>query len=1146
MYSNLLIIYKTKNKIFDDFNNIRFFKDDTYVVFLNNDDSNEDKNNVIKTIKDKFQDNFNNVGIMLYGFENSSKIEIDIDFLKQIKTLMKSSRIDLFNCVLDYRMQKKIQSLIPLIDNTNRIFFACGNKDGFKLNTIINNNSINSVYDIYTDEIDCKQLYFQLKLVNMIKFDEISFDNKPLGLLIVASNVENIDYLLDCINNNILIFKYDIEISLEEFYFKLFNFLREAENNNLEKNSLELFGIIGHNYDVFKICKDAQIDHYNYKNIEQCQFLINIIEYVKQYLKSPARLDLMACKLGNDKNFQKIFNIIETITDIKIAFSTDNTGNDIDSNWMLEKYDINLLTTYFIPETNMKLRESKIIIKLINFNSLTIVSNDPSATFTDLGNQLINNNSNLGFLAKGLVDLFNIYFAGKSLLEIISSINDIIGFIPGPIGFISGLVGAGLSIAIYQQKLANGQVSELDTLDMVMGCIGSVFSVIPGAKAGAKLATNAVKIASKSATRITTKVVNGLSIGYVGLSVSHITVISQTLDILKQSLGASNKYKNAINYISSYGRDVAKKYVPNYVKIVDIYNQIATIESIIGNATGGYSIDTDANISLSPSRQCLIDCIVALSNNLASNPDILCGRDSNSVNVDYGTILGLFYGTLSINSDNINWDNTVSIDKLNKGIFIDNETKIYTGTITTITLNPMSAVILKNKLGIQLFQAYNNDYNTTKYLTLNLPYDSYNISCSTYSSQMINLFENLNPGSIKLYNNNNCIAIVNIGDYNGLDQINILNNPIGLYGRGCIKTTSFLATSMSISPNTNVVLLTNEPNSIYQNDDPNSVICAWSNNTSDNMTINLKDILTNFGNPTNIYLGISLINNNVYKYGKTVRLMYQDTTSRMINVSEIMVKKSGFYIEGGQLKFNRLQHKLNFNPTSINFSSVYIYGSNYINDSNIDTYGQTSQSVMPWIDIKLDNNYNKYIDSFHLINRKDACQDRIIGARFAVFDTHRYLTWMSDPITQVSLEYDLPILGGLRFNLVKITSQVKSQFITWINFTDVLNNAFGFFTNPSVSINYNRDIIFNNYTGVAYLELPTYFNIPLLYRKLCFWSNNDLTGSLIDLSIIKDKNNQSDPTNYTTVFQSNRVLSNKSVINSIFGNNYYEIDLWKK
>jgi len=233
MYSNLLIIHKPFDSK-DNVNDLRIFNSDTYIVSTNNQNTITEINDIFLKIVDQFGEKyFKNVGLMLYGFtdkvnfqdyvflNNESDNSYMINYLSKLKSCMKFNRIDLFNTFLNYNNLLELQNLIN--QSNKDLLFSCScNDDIYNLNMLVFFDKIIPTMNVYSTPLNIKNLYFVENFDSSFNFNIINLDNEPTGLLLAPQHIENIDFLLDnCTYTSLLVFKYDINWSFEDFTMNL-------------------------------------------------------------------------------------------------------------------------------------------------------------------------------------------------------------------------------------------------------------------------------------------------------------------------------------------------------------------------------------------------------------------------------------------------------------------------------------------------------------------------------------------------------------------------------------------------------------------------------------------------------------------------------------------------------------------------------------------------------------------------------------------------------------------------------------------------------------------------------------------------------------------------------------------------------------
>lgn len=190
------------------------------------------------------------------------------------------------------------------------------------------------------------------------------------SLIMISTDIQSHEQLKECVNDNVLVFLYNKSWSYENFMAELTGCLETAK---IQENSLELVGWVFHGFNVdkpdpdvkariiFNLVADHNIILNDKSNLTQYQHLVDFILFVKKYMKTD-RFDLISCCLLGNPYFTHVHQLLTMTTDLKFASSDDITGNTSLGDWILESDDVNLIGTYFKPDTNEKL--SNIAIEL--------------------------------------------------------------------------------------------------------------------------------------------------------------------------------------------------------------------------------------------------------------------------------------------------------------------------------------------------------------------------------------------------------------------------------------------------------------------------------------------------------------------------------------------------------------------------------------------------------------------------------------------------------------------------------------------------------------------------------------------------------------------------------------------------------------
>jgi len=908
-----------------------------------------------------------------------------------------------------------------------------------------------------------------------------------------------------------------------------------------------LFGWICENKNnCLQISWDRVIDLNDKNNVSQFQHFINLVLLIKPYLKQPYRFDIMACNLDNYMNFNEICKFVSKITEVNIALSANQTGNENKSDWILEHGNVNLLVSYFKPETNLILKEAGIIIKLdfLGFIAdLICAILDP---FLSIITAIFKP------LATALDTVLAPFTNGKSIYQLVQGALDIISLLPGPIGFAAGILDAVVGIAIYRDALASGTATELGKLDMILSCVGALVSCVPGARAGLKMLAMETKIVAKTAsasTKLVTKTKN-----IVNTAGQVITRATKAYDIdssqMKAIVGAMGTFRGHIVKGYKFMDNIMKikRYGDYPFKALDLYCQVYTYDSIFSNITAG---------QIPLSRQAIIDTISSMFNNLNQDLNAIGGGDIQSIKDRLEPLAKTFFGTAKVDNNSIQYNNTISyllsytpndinsavinddqikIDLNNQLLqkyrltssnpnatdavlyddinFIEDEIKTF-NTFSAITINPFTAITVKDKNNMLLYQKYNSSTTTTLVvnkndMVLNGYQGPFNICATVYDESVYNTKE---PGAVQILDSNNNIVVCNIGTTSN-NNIDILNNSLAIGRRGCQKIYISMLKKLIISKYTNVTLLINSPETFLNNDKPNNVIHAWCNSSANEMTID-NNTINRLLQIKQIFLGsqnyVYVCTSEYYpnnRCGIYVRLMYDDFNNHIINIAEMMVRRRN---NNGT---DKLYSQRILNPINIFSNTQYYVGQNFCNDKNYTTILHTdvgssgTGTILPFIEYTISSNYSYNIDNVQIVNRFDACQDRLLGSKIAIFDQYRYLVWMSSPVTLVVNEIDYPLLGGLRFDCVEILTNYlgTDQFIPYVEVEDAFGvkqgvltsnckfeysttvGALAKLTNPFLNVSDTQ--IVNS--GNAYLQIPTYLGIKPMMRYIRFFSKYNL------------------------------------------------------
>jgi hypothetical protein len=325
------------------------------------------------------------------------------------------------------------------------------------------------------------------------------------------------------------------------------------------------------------------------------------------------------------------------------------------------------------------------------------------------------------------------------------------------------------------------------------------------------------------------------------------------------------------------------------------------------------------------------------------------------------------------------------------------------------------------------------------------------------------------------------------------------------------------------------------------------------------------------------------MSNTPYAYGSYVRLMFHDATPRSLAVAELLVRYSGYYLEGGVLKFERALHNraaVASAASAVGAAQSSSGDARRVVDKNVASEFESNTEIMPWVEVLVGSeSSDRYIDNVHVIFSGDAVKRaRLRGASIGIFDRWHYLVdstpvWSdndSNDVVANTREIDYPRYKGLRFNLMYL--QVEScgggvrrpDLIAWVQVENVQGAGFNCFTKPAISLipEQRADIMragaagnvpFVN-TGNYYAEVPDYLGMPIMYRYIKLWTREPLGRSKIDLYMYTQKTNPNGflspssgvrgPT-YVSVFKKSVALP-PAVDSMLFGTSYkhYCVDLY--
>ena len=451
------------------------------------------------------------------------------------------------------------------------------------------------------------------------------------GLLLSCENIENIQYLLNCAKCGIIIFIYDYNWSFDQFNKKFTKFIK---NKNIKLNSLEICGWIFHGPFDNKlfILNNLNIDLNVKTDFIQLQPFIDIIKMIKPYLLSDCRLDLFACDIGHNNYFVDFLNFIEKIINIKIAYSNNITGNINNSDWVLEKYNINLLDMYFDKNMINKLKDQNISISFMlgeNFGS-TGALNSAITKQESLTTYLTTNRNEF---KQTLNNIVKTYINSVGPLGAAGFICDILSLVPPPVGTIAGLGSTAFGFVDMGIKLANGETVPASMIidNIVCGCM-----------------------ACSSVSSAATKINKMINVGNTTMKATRATVTTLT--------GASNG-------ISKYMGNIFKTFKLGsfYDKASTTYEYIRILEGVTCAMSAVIS-STGENVVIPGRLQLACDCTCYLYNTINMPKNNITVNTGTNENIDKKNILSYllnsieqYYGSGIINGFN----NQEVINKIN-------------------------------------------------------------------------------------------------------------------------------------------------------------------------------------------------------------------------------------------------------------------------------------------------------------------------------------------------------------------------------------------------------------------------------------------------------------------------------------------------
>ena len=515
-------------------------------------------------------------------------------------------------------------------------------------------------------------------LIKQLEMHETTLTNdtksKKRGIILAPNNIINIDKLVTCCCDDIVVYIYDINWTFSQFMTNLSQTLTVVD-----KCSLDVFAWVFHgDMSNFRIVSDFPVNVQQHYNIAQWQHFIDIIMQIIPYMKPDfERIDFMGCSLMNNPDFYVFKPLLEYTTNTTCATSSNNTGNVNGADWILEDGNVNLMNVYFKPDTEQILKDYPIELNFINNNLIKDFTRGVRSFAEDFA-LMVNDPQT--------------YFDGKSPIEISMMVFDIAAFMPGPVGFVSGLVSFGLSAAKYAEKIRKKEVTVLDHIDFAMGALGTLASCMPGGRMASKMV-------GKTVSKVTCKIVPKLTgVGSKLLvKIGDVRAIRSMTSNVRQAMETNETFVY-VNYKIKF-LSVGKSKIVNGLKqvtcvlpdCVDIYNKFCAIETLLDRHAPGFEItmfdQEDSEMKLSPSRQGLIEIYSKLATSSSC-------KDRTS---EFAQILAINYGTATINGTDL-YAGQIDPPAIG-GIFIDNEMKLINDEIKTIKLNPRTIAYIYSDVG---------------------------------------------------------------------------------------------------------------------------------------------------------------------------------------------------------------------------------------------------------------------------------------------------------------------------------------------------------------------------------------------------------------------------------------------------------------
>jgi hypothetical protein len=538
---------------------------------------------------------------------------------------------------------------------------------------------------------------------------------------------------------------------------------------------------------------------------------------------------------------------------------------------------------------------------------------------------------------------------------------------------------------------------------------------------------------------------------------------------------------------------------------------------------------------------------------------------------DFSKLLVMQYGTATIyrGTDEVFIDNTTERDPYKA-----------TSAVTRIKVNPYTKLSINGQVWL------NSSTTEVRVVDVNLPVGNYAVFAIGYDGDASVADEMCVPGTLVVETPRDSRYSIAIGGNRAgaaaedarIDDALVNDAARAIYGHASLRVPTVDIATMRVGPLTTVVVSRRAPRETQAED----VLCAWANKANTEMVITtVKEVLEALPNrgPSVVYLNVSAMSNTPYTYASYVRLMFQDKTPRSLAVAELVVRYSGYYIEGGVVKFERAQH----NRAAVASARASSGDARAVVDKSVASEFESSTEVMPWVEVCVGGpSSNKYIDHVHVIFSGDATKRaRLRGASIGIFDGWHYLVdstpvWSEtdgNDVVANTRELDYPRYKGLRFNLMYLQVDAsapgakRSDLIAWIQVENVQGSGFNCFTKPAISLvaeqrldimratpSTTAETIPLVSTGNYYAEVPDYLGMPIMYRFIKLWTRGPLGRSKIDLYMYTQKTNPNGfynassgvrgPT-YLSVFKKSVALP-PAVDGMLFGTtyNYYCVDLY--